>query len=638
MSDVFRKKFLKSWKVFSFLVFSWALILLCFIFGFFDSTQAKIYDRFFVRKTPPLEIVVVAIDDESITNLGGWPMERRVFGRVIEQMSMAKSIAFDVSFTENSRYGEMDDRYFEEALKNKTTQISLASQFDDRGQKLILPLERFLKNASPAFANVILNDDGLVRTFRPKIDEEISLSLSNLREEREFPDVVVIDYYGPAKTFPNIPLIDVYNGSIPKEAFKDKMIFIGATAPDLHDILQTPFGAMPGVEIHANALSTLKKGEFFTPLSTPYVALLMLCFGLLALYTILKLKRISSMILSLTLELVFIQLISIVAFRFYLQVPNLYISLSFLLLSAFLVLYQYFSESKEKKMIRSMFQYYLMPEVVNELVQNPEKLRLGGEKRKMTILFSDIRGFTTISEKLSPETLTSLLNEYLTDMTEAVMKHKGFVDKYIGDAIMAFWGAPVLNPNQVKDACLTVLKMSEMLRNLNLKWKEKGLPELGIGVGVNTGEVIVGNIGSNARFNYTVIGDEVNFASRLEGLNKVYGTQCILSESSKKEIENDQTFVLRELDLVTVKGKTEPKLIFELITRPVDDKLTEILKEFSLGRRLYINADFKNAKTHFEKALSLGEDGPSKVFLERCEFLEQNPPSSWNGVYEFKTK
>jgi adenylate cyclase len=179
--------------------------------------------------------------------------------------------------------------------------------------------------------------------------------------------------------------------------------------------------------------------------------------------------------------------------------------------------------------------------------------------------------------------------------------------------------------------------MSDMLQNLNLKWREKGLPELKIGVGINTGEMIVGNIGSNARFNYTVIGDEVNFASRLESLNKTYGTECIVSESTRKEI-GDAKFKFRELDLVTVKGKTEPKLIFELITRSVDDALIKILKEFDLGRKLYEAGDFKNAVSHFGNALAIGEDGPSKVFLERCQFLEKNRPENWNGVYEFKTK
>lgn len=633
-----KRKLLKFWKVILFLFLAWFLIIIFYHFGLLTLWQSKIYDRFFIRKTPPPNIMIVAIDDESIGALGGWPLPRSAFAKTLAKMQSAKAIGIDVSFADPSNKGGADDWFLAEALKNNKSQIFLASQFDDRGGKIILPIAQLLNNSDSAYVNVILNQDGIVRTFKPKIEEQYSLPLALLQTEKNFPTNVTIDYHGPAKTFSYVSLIDVYNGLIPSTVFENKMVLIGATAPDLHDILQTPFGAMPGVEIHANNLATLQAGKFFNPISVGSLALLVLFFDILAIYIILRFKKIALMIFWLLGELFLIQLLSIVAFRYYLEIPNIYISVSFLLTSGFLILYQYFSESNEKKMIREMFQYYLMPEVINELVQNPEKLKLGGEKRKMTILFSDIRDFTTISEKLSPETLTNILNEYLTEMTNAVMENRGFVDKYIGDAVMAFWGAPLPNPNHTRDACLSVLKMSQKLRELNQGWQIKNLPALAIGVGINTGDMVVGNIGSSTRFNYTVIGDEVNFGSRLEGLNKIYGTECLLSESAKKEIESDKTFILRELDLVTVKGKTEPKLIFELITRPLNEKGIEALREFALGRTLYMKGDFKNAKNHFTKALTLNEDKPSKVFLERCTYLEQNPPTQWNGVYEFKTK
>ncbi len=638
MRESLSKKLFKSKNIFLFLFFVWVLTLAAYKFGFFDLSQLKIYDRFFVRKNVPANIVVVAIDDESIKELGGWPIARKGFAKVLNNLKDAKFVGFDVSFTEPSRLGEGDDASFEQALGVSKPEVFLAEQFDDRGTKIILPLERFLKNSDSSYVNMILNQDGVVRKFQPMKEDRESLSLSLVENKSKYPNTVNIDYYGPAKTFPYISFIDVYNDLLPPNTFKDKAVLIGATAPDLHDILQTPFGAMPGVEIHANAIATLQAEKYFNPISLTLFALLVLCFDILAIFTILYFRRVSSVTTILAILFVLIQLLGIVAFKFYLLVPNLYISLSFIVVSGVLTVYQYFSESKDKKMIREMFQYYLMPEVIDELVLNPEKLRLGGEKREMSILFSDIRDFTTISEKLSPEVLTNLLNEYLTGMTNAVMQERGFVDKYIGDAVMAFWGAPVINPEHATYACRAAIEMCRTLREFNVGWKERGLPTLNIGIGINTGDMVVGNIGSNKRFNYTVIGDEVNFGSRLEGLNKMYGTECLISESTKNEIGKDESFVLRELDLVTVKGKKEPKLIFELVTKDIDDNFSNILNEFTKGRELYMKTDFKNAAMHFENALALGEDGPSRVFLERCKNMENNPPQNWNGVYEFKSK
>ena len=231
-----------------------------------------------------------------------------------------------------------------------------------------------------------------------------------------------------------------------------------------------------------------------------------------------------------------------------------------------------------------------------------------------------------------------MMNEYFTLMSNNIMDHKGLVDKYIGDAIMAFWGAPVPNESQAGDACMAALVMSANLKNLNTKWKELGVPSIGIGIGLNTGEVIVGNMGSEKRFNYTIMGDEVNFGSRLEGLNKTYGTQCIISEETWNAVKNDTRFIIRELDNVMVKGKKQPKLIFELITTSEIKELEQILSLFSQGRMEYTKGNFKQAAGIFEQILKIYPDGPSQTFLERCLYLIEHAPLEWNGIYEFETK
>jgi adenylate cyclase len=294
-------------------------------------------------------------------------------------------------------------------------------------------------------------------------------------------------------------------------------------------------------------------------------------------------------------------------------------------------------ESKEKKFIKNMFQYYLTPNVVEDLIKSPEKLVLGGQKKEMVVFFSDIRDFTSISEKLKPEDLTELLNKYLTSMTDIIMENKGVVDKYIGDAIMAFWGAPVENEDKVSCACLSVISMSLKLKELNRELVGLNFPEIKIGMGLNLGEMVVGNMGSKNRFNYTVMGDEVNFASRLEGLNKIYGTECLVSLSIYEKLENDVRFIFRFIDNVIVKGKKEPKKIYELVTCR-DENTLNMIEGFNKAMDFYISGDFSKAGDLFNENYLKYEDLASKVFYERCLVLKENPLTSWNGVYEFKSK
>jgi adenylate cyclase len=266
-------------------------------------------------------------------------------------------------------------------------------------------------------------------------------------------------------------------------------------------------------------------------------------------------------------------------------------------------------------------------------MKNPDSLKLGGEKREISILFSDIRGFTSLSEKLSPEDLVHLLNEYLNPMTMIVLEEKGTLDKYIGDAVMAIYNAPLDVAEHSDHACRSALKMIVKLAELNRSFIERGMQFIDIGIGVNTGEAVVGNMGAAMRFDYTAIGDNVNLASRLEGLNKMYGTHIIVSESTRRQVVSDLPF--REIDLVAVKGKRQPVPIFELMV--VDDN--DLRSRFSEALGLYRNRNFFEAQTQFESLRTQKQDKVSALYAERCqEFIAVPPPENWDGVFVAKSK
>lgn len=628
------KRFKTGISLLSIYILILVLISSIYYFGLLNSWQDKLTDRFFTKSSPTQKIVIFSIDSESIHKVGSWPWPREIFARAINNTKEAKIIGLDVSLSEESRLGQSDDYTLVESLKNSKIPVVMPVQLGARSKVTDEPLSIFKPYINLAFTNVNQDIDSVVRKSSKKQYGFISFSslLSGVTAE-QIPDNFYINYSGPKSTFLTIPIIDLLNGKIPSSVTKDAIVLIGATADDLHDIFNTPFGPVPGVEIHANIVETILTQNYRSPLSLPVVIFIFAITNLLAIMLINKVKKFLVLIPSLFGIAVVINVIGTLLFSYKIIFPNLYVTLGFLMICITGIIFEFIFQSKEKKFIQNTFQYYLMPEVIDELIKNPEKISLGGERRNLTILFSDIAGFTSISEELSPEDLTNLMNEYLTAMTDIIMKHGGLVDKYIGDAVMAFWGAPLDNPNQTEDACRAIVEMLKKLKELNIDWAKRGLPPIGIRIGLNRGDVIVGNMGSSKRFNYTVIGDDVNFASRLEGINNYYGTKCAVSENIVNNIKS-KDFVFRELDLIRVKGKSEPKKIFELITEKLNPKALELFKE---GREAYIKAEWQKAKEKFKEAISLG-DSPSKTYLERVEHLENSTPEDWQGIYDFKSK
>jgi adenylate cyclase len=290
---------------------------------------------------------------------------------------------------------------------------------------------------------------------------------------------------------------------------------------------------------------------------------------------------------------------------------------------------------REKKFIQNAFKNYLSDSLLAEIMKNPRGLNLGGERKLVTIFFSDLAGFTTLAEALSPEEVVNILNIYLERMTSVIMENGGFVNKFAGDAIMAFWGAPLASDDQAVRAMGAARRCQEELTELNLDFEKKGLPQLGMRIGINSGEVIVGNIGSRKRFEYTVIGDAVNLASRLEGINKQYKTAVICGSMSAGMAA--ERMVLRQLDRVRVKGKKIPEEIYEVVGEKSRAAAAEVggLARFDKGLQLYFSGDFAAALEIFT---AVPDDPPAQVFVQRCQYLLDNPPDSWDGVWTFTEK
>ncbi len=295
---------------------------------------------------------------------------------------------------------------------------------------------------------------------------------------------------------------------------------------------------------------------------------------------------------------------------------------------------------KEREFIKSTFERYVSKAVASEIIKNPELVRLGGSKKELTVMFSDIGGFTTLSETLTPEEVVKRLNEYFEGMSSAILEFNGTINQFQGDAIVAFWGAPVPQENHAVLACLAALRCRDFLKTLQERWIEQGIPARTFRFGINTGEVVVGNIGSSSRFEYTVIGDEVNLASRLEGANKIYGTQILISENTYRLAKEE--IAARELDIIRVVGKTYPVKVYELVSlkSDLDDRNSAILEKFQTGINLYRERKWNEAREYFEKILELNPgDTPSKEYLTRCnEYQNFPPPPDWDGVYELRSK
>lgn len=642
------------------------LTVLGFLIGGFHTWSARVSDRLFLPRAADPRIVLITIDDASLGHIGRWPWPRRVHADIVSKLAAVQPsvIAYDVNFPEPSDPG--DDQQLEEALK-RAGNVVLPVELEvnvDRGRltynpnRVLSPISALSAAArATGHTNTSPDADGVVRRVPITVTAPDGSSVRSFvtevlrvagleRQLQEAP----IDVFGtlainfpnqPARAFRALSAIDVLRGTANLSSLKDALLIVGATAPDMHDALLVPtsYGQpMSGIEIHASALDTVLQRRWLRPVPPLIVVGWILFLGVCLGFCVPKLRARWSVPLAFCLWLVTV----IGAFFLFDRgwiVDIVWPTISIFCAYGLITLERRLTAERHRRQLKQALSQYVSASVADAVLKNPTLLKLGGERKRMTVLFSDIRGFTSISERLSPERLVALLNIYLGRMTEIVFAQNGVLDKYIGDAVMAFWNAPLVQPDHARRAVQTALEMRDALAEMNQK-KLFGEIELHIGIGINTGEMVVGNVGGAARFDYTVIGDQVNLASRLEGITKEYHVGIVITEACASQLGG--TVLTRRLDKVAVKGKKEPVTIYEVLERMSSaiESQKQLAQSFEAALEAYFSKNFQDAIAKCHAILSAHpDDGPSKNLLERSQqFLVAPPPAEWDGTWVFTKK
>jgi len=660
------------------------------------------------------DIIIVGIDDQSYDELPDrWPFPREYYARMISNLKRAgaRMVVFDVQFTEPDSKSPQGDSILAAAVKRAGNVVLAGKVLEERSpyiketiKHVYKPIDILLETGAEwGIVNEPNDPDGFTRRyllFQPLGDKTyLPIGMKALKLIKGFSDTVtvhndvryfyygdlkiprrdghtmLVNYCGPAKTFPTFPLCNILDDAefelrkgdtdymeaffgasdLPPEfaallqnPFKDKIVLVGATIEEQKDTFYSPFYGYkglkektPGVEYHANAIWTILNQKYIRTLEVWHIWLVMAAFALITMFSVHFLKPVGGLA-ALVIQFGLLTVLAIWLFNQYgvwMEVTGPALASIFTFLGS--GGYQFISEQKEKRMIKGMFSHYLAKSLVDELIANPDKLKLGGDKKELTVFFSDIENFTSISEGLPPEKLLDNLNEYLSAMTDIILEHDGMLDKYIGDAIVAVWGAPIVREEHAKLACKASLDMQKKLIELRSNWQSEGKPQFKARIGLNTGFMTIGNVGSHQRLSYTVIGDVVNLASRLEGINKQYGTYIIISQSTYDEVKD--AFQVRELDLIRVKGKKEPVRIYELLAETgesLPEAKARLITHYGDGLNYYKDKSWQKALDKFSEGLKTDSgDSPSSLYIERCRHFLQNPPEQeWDGVWTFTTK
>jgi adenylate cyclase len=628
------------------------------------------------------EIVVIAIDDASLAQYGRWPWARSLHAELINRLSEAgvAAIGLDITLSESSSESSEDDALA--AALAAADNVALTARLETP-VGAVLPIEKFATAKTLGFADLTVDTDNVVRrseTAKSVNDsfgslESLALAVTRIYLGRTaeapkqpylaegylytttpnanppYPATVIpldpsrryyINFFGKPGSYRYISATAVLTQDPATMDLADKIALIGVTPDDLRDLepVPTSFGQkMPGVEIHANAVQTLLTGKYLILQSiwARLTIVIVLTLGGVLLFWNLRLRNAVLVLVALLSGWFFL------AHWFFHQgliLDLLHPALALLLVFVGTYLYRFVFVDREKRHLKTAFGHYLAPALVERLSNEPGELKLGGENRELTMLFSDIAGFTSISEKLSAEELVTLLNRYLGEMTEIVMNSGGTLDKYIGDAVMAFWGAPLPDAEHARHACYAALDQMAALRRLH----ESGIipkeTPLSIRIGLNTAAVVVGNMGSSKRFNYTVMGDGVNLASRLEGVNKEYGTEIIISESTYVAVR--EAVVVRELDMIKVKGKQTGVRIYELLAKAGEatERQLGVKSAYETALAAYRSRAWDTAIGHLAAVQKLSKtDGPTLTLLQRIEKYKQNPPPpGWDGTHTMTSK
>ncbi|MEZ4753534.1 MAG: adenylate/guanylate cyclase domain-containing protein [Bdellovibrionota bacterium] len=640
-------------------------------------------------------IKVITISQRSLDHFAKdsitWPWPRPLYIPVIEFLrdAGAKGLAFDMLFTETSVHGAVDDTQFAEAMLGELPIVNAVSlsrtakeveqeyeykSFIKRQQENLsklklkhktfqyrsatLPIRDILKYAA-AFGsvNATPDPDGVFRRypFLLSLDETPVLSLPFalyhsvenqlplIQDPRNTGEDLLVKFHGPAGTYQTIDFLDVISSYLSLQAgekprldpkiFKDAWVFLGVWAPGLLDLRPISLDEKyRGVEFLATVLDNILHDDFIQrtqPLSDLFLIIML---STIATLVFAFTKSISRQIIWFIIFAVTCSLIALVLAEYGVWIDYSSPMLALIFIAASSLSIHYYHEGKQHKFIKDAFGHYVNKEVIKKIVSDPDKLSLGGEKRNLTIFFSDLAGFTSISESMEPTQLTKLLNEYLTEMTDIVLASGGTLDKYEGDAIIAFWNAPLSVEKHEQKAVQAALDCQRKLASLRESFSNQYGVELRMRIGINTGEVVVGNFGSKSRFNYTMIGDAVNLAARLEGVNKQFGTETLISAATATTLDN--SILVRKIADIRVVGRKEPVGIYE----PIDlshQNQEETIALFEKCRLDFEKGNFKEAERGFE---SIKDDPVSEIYLKRLRTLKSQDMESWSAVWNLSEK
>ncbi|MGH7213624.1 MAG: CHASE2 domain-containing protein [Tepidisphaeraceae bacterium] len=635
------------------------------------------YDSFYHLRTPEDrtngDVVIVAVDQKSLDAVDkafhfGWPWPREFWGAIVQYLdqSGARAVVFDLLFTETSVYARElgDDDAFAERVNTAKVPVVFGAMVGADGStgRFAPPVEK------PTFGAVNVGDVRVYREYPPVVNGKPSLALQAVQSSgaiipERSTDPFLLHYYGPhqrgdgARTFQYLSAVNVIQAAmggrnaassgITPEMFKGKIVLIGAITAGTYDIKSSPLSKLyPGVEVQATAIENLLAGQRVRELGTAWVALSEFGASALAALGVLLPRRVW---LKLGLALLAAALLIVIAAMLFVGKSITWLPVAAPLVAVVLATvgafaWSYVTEDRARRLILKALSQYVSPAVAAEIARTGQ-LSLGGQKREMTVMFTDLAGFTDLSEKLSSDQLEALINFYLDEMSGVIFSVNGTVDKYIGDAIMSFWNAPLGQGDHAIRACRAALLMQAREEAIRPQLAELGAKNILTRIGINSGPMHVGNFGSRDKFNYTVLGDSVNLGSRLEGANKFYDTKILIAETTAAIVK--EKFILRQLDVLRVKGKLKPMAVYELMAEVLDGADSGVLE--SMRRRasryeaafaLYRAQKWDDAEAALRSLLGeFPRDAPSRSLLTRIETMRHDPPApDWDGVYVAKEK
>ena len=639
---------------------------------FFEEFEAITYDLRFKSLRgaipPDPNIGIVAIDDKSIAELGRYPWSRTQYVRLLDQLSAAgvQVVMFDVFFPEVE--SKAVDTAFAKAVK-RAGNVGMAVTYDfDKNFKVVgslRTLPEIEKNAAGlGHINLEPEDDGVVRRNQLFVEDgdkktpslglkaammalgesefearPVKIKLGKRSIPVDLDNRMWINFTGPPKNYTHYSFSDIVKGRISPDKLKDKILFIGATALGVYDLRVTPFsGNTPGVEVHAAIADNILNSQFInrSGLEAIYDIAFIISLGLLAFFLTKRLGFYTAFPVALLLSATYIW-VSFLLFKNGHWVSMIYPPLSIIFSLLIGGSFRYFVLERSARELRSIFSSYHSDKLVARLEEEPDAAKIGGDNKDVTIIFTDIKGFTSFSEKHTPKEVVTRLNEYLGEMVQVIEEYDGYVDKFIGDGIMAYWGAPLAQADHAKLAISCVLAMNKTMEKLCIKWRLEGVEPFVIRAGIQSGEVVAGNVGLRGKkMEYTVIGDTVNQAARLEGSAKYYGVHTLVGENTY--LRTRDQFKYRELDKIRMVGKQVPVTVFELLESAHNS--SKLHENFAAALAVYRMHKWAEAEQFFKAIVAeFPEDKPSKLYLERCEFFKGAPaPENWDGVFNRRGK